>query len=166
MNRPATVSRVTTSDVSEPFAQPRVAAGVLFFDEAGKVLLAKPTYKPGWEIPGGYLHPGETPREGAAREVKEELAITPPLGDLLVADWAPNAAEGDKLLFVFDGGRLPEAVREQISVDGKEISEYAYHHADEIDTLLIPRLARRVHAAVDAKGAGHTIYLEHGKRLG
>ncbi|MFG2694678.1 NUDIX domain-containing protein [Kitasatospora sp. NPDC048407] len=33
----------------------------------------KPTCKPGWEIPGGYLRAGETPSDGAAREVKEEL---------------------------------------------------------------------------------------------
>jgi hypothetical protein len=28
------------------------------------------------------------------------------LRPLLVADWAPHPDEGDKLLFVFDGGRL------------------------------------------------------------
>ncbi|NBM14457.1 NUDIX hydrolase [Streptomyces sp. GC420] len=156
---------MTTTEASEPIAQPRVAAGALFFDEAGGVLLAKPTYKPGWEIPGGYLHPGETPHEGTAREVKEELGISPPIGSLLVADWAPHPAEGDKLLFIFDGGQLPEAIREQITVDGREISEYAFHHPDEIDALLIPRLARRVHAALDARAAGRTAYLEHGQRL-
>jgi 8-oxo-dGTP pyrophosphatase MutT (NUDIX family) len=79
---------------------------VLLFDQAGRVLLVHPTYKPGWEIPGGYLHPGETPREGAARELKEELDLTTPIGRLLVADWAPHPFEGDKLLFVFDGGTL------------------------------------------------------------
>ncbi|BBA98404.1 hypothetical protein RVR_4568 [Actinacidiphila reveromycinica] len=42
-------------------------------------------YKPGWEIPGGYLHPGETPSEGAARELKE-LGLTTPIGRLHVAD--------------------------------------------------------------------------------
>jgi 8-oxo-dGTP diphosphatase len=163
VNKTANVSRVTSTGTPEPVAQPRVAAGVLFVDEAGGVLLAKPTYKPGWEIPGGYLHPGETPRQGAAREVAEELGIAPPIGQLLVADWAPHPAEGDKLLFIFDGGQLPDGVREQITVDGKEISEYAYHRPDQIDALLIPRLARRVHAALDARAANRTTYLEHGQ---
>jgi 8-oxo-dGTP diphosphatase len=46
---------------------------VLFRDAAGRVLLVKPTYKNGWEIPGGYVDAGESPRAAAAREVKEEL---------------------------------------------------------------------------------------------
>ncbi|MEV4616767.1 NUDIX hydrolase [Kitasatospora sp. NPDC049258] len=85
---------MSDTEPNEAVAQPRTAAGVLFFDEAGRVLLVKPTYKPGWEIPGGYLHPGETPSEGAAREVEEELGITPPVGRLLVADWAPIRPRG------------------------------------------------------------------------
>ncbi|MEV7777848.1 NUDIX hydrolase [Kitasatospora sp. NPDC088351] len=151
-----------TLDAPEAVAQPRTAAGVLFFDEADRVLLVKPTYKPGWEIPGGYLHPGETPSEGAAREVKEELGITPPIGHLLIADWAPHPTEGDKLLFVFDGGVLPADELERITVDQVEIGEYAFHPSDQLDELLIPRLARRVHAAWAAWTHSETVYLEHG----
>ncbi|MFE2722005.1 NUDIX domain-containing protein [Kitasatospora sp. NPDC059327] len=153
---------MTDSQGHEAVAQPRAAAGVLFFDEADRVLLVKPTYKLSWEIPGGYLHPGETPSEGAAREVKEELGITPLLGRLLVADWAPHPTEGDKLLFVFDGGLLPAEEQAQINLDGVEVGEYAFHTADQIDVLLIPRLARRVHAALAAGSCSGTAYLEHG----
>ncbi len=46
-------------------ATPRVAAGVLFRDAAGRVLLVKPTYKDGWEIPGGYVERGESPHAAA-----------------------------------------------------------------------------------------------------
>ncbi|GAA2751077.1 NUDIX hydrolase [Kitasatospora cinereorecta] len=156
---------MSDSDVHEAVAQPRTAAGVLFFDESGRVLLVKPTYKPGWEIPGGYLHPGETPSEGAAREVKEELGITPPIGRLLVADWAPHPTEGDKLLFVFDGGTLSSEWLAEVKVDGVEISEYAFHPLDQVDVHLIPRLARRVHAAHAAHTNSATAYLEHGTSL-
>jgi hypothetical protein len=31
-----------------------MSAGVLFFDEAGRLLIVEPTYKPNWEIPGGW----------------------------------------------------------------------------------------------------------------
>lgn len=166
LHPPTKVTAVNTAQDHEPVAQPRVAAGVLFFDASGHVLLVKPTYKDGWEIPGGYLHPGETPTEGAAREVLEELGITPPVGRLLVADWAPHPAEGDKLLFVFDGGVLADEHRETIVLDGTEIGEYAFHPASEIDSLLIPRLARRVHAALLARSQARTAYLEHGAPLG
>ncbi|WP_097235828.1 NUDIX domain-containing protein [Streptomyces sp. 1331.2] len=153
---------MSDSHSHEVVAQPRTAAGVLFFDEDDRVLLVKPTYKPGWEIPGGYLHAGETPSEGAAREVKEELGITPPIGRLLVADWAPHPTEGDKLLFVFDGGVLPADELDLITVDQVEIGEYAFHTTDQLDVLLIPRLARRVHAGCAARAKSETVYLEHG----
>ena len=43
---------VTTAQ-GDRFATPGVAAGVLCHDAAERVLLVKPTYKDGWEIPGG-----------------------------------------------------------------------------------------------------------------
>ncbi|MGE7433977.1 NUDIX domain-containing protein [Kitasatospora sp. NPDC001175] len=153
---------MTDTQSAEAVAQPRVAAGVLFFNTSGHVLLVKPTYKEGWEIPGGYVHPGETPVEGATREVLEELGIKPPIGQLLVADWAPHPREGDKLLFVFDGGVLADDLREQIIPDATEIGDYAFHRADDLDSLLIPRLARRVHAAINARESSRTDYLEQG----
>ncbi|MFJ9606404.1 NUDIX domain-containing protein [Kitasatospora sp. NPDC101176] len=153
---------MSDSQPPEVVAQPRTAAGVLFFDEDDRVLLVKPTYKPGWEIPGGYLHAGETPSEGAAREVKEELGITPPIGRLLVADWAPHPTEGDKLLFVFDGDVLSADELDNITVDQVEIGEYAFHTTAQLAALLIPRLARRVHAACAARTQSGTVYLEHG----
>ncbi|MFE6867851.1 NUDIX domain-containing protein [Kitasatospora sp. NPDC057692] len=153
---------MSDSQPHEVVAQPRTAAGVIFFDEDDRILLVKPTYKPGWEIPGGYLHAGETPSEGAAREVKEELGITPPIGRLLVADWAPHPTEGDKLLFVFDGGILPADELARITVDLVEINEYAFHPTDQLEALLLPRLARRVHAAITARTQSEIAYLEHG----
>jgi 8-oxo-dGTP diphosphatase len=149
---------------AEPFATPRVAAGILYFNAARQILLVDPTYKQMWELPGGYLQPGESPTEALRRELIEELGVALPVGQLLVADWAPREGEGDKLLFVFDGGVLTQAQIASITVDGKEISEFAFHDRGDVDRLLIPRLARRVHAALDAREHGATLYLEHGRR--
>lgn len=44
----------------EPTAE-TVAAGVLLFDEQNRVLLVDPTYKAGWEFPGGVVERGEAP---------------------------------------------------------------------------------------------------------
>ncbi|MEV6793642.1 NUDIX hydrolase [Streptomyces sp. NPDC051320] len=69
-------------------ATPLMAAGALFFDEAGHVLLVEPTYKDYRDIPGGYVEQGESPLQACVRELREELDITPPIGRLLAMDWA------------------------------------------------------------------------------
>ncbi|MEV6034622.1 NUDIX hydrolase [Nonomuraea sp. NPDC052116] len=146
-----------------PFAQARAAAGALFFDEVGHVLLVRPTYKSYMDIPGGYVEPGETPHQACVREVREELSIQPAIGRLLVVDWAPHPQEGDKVLFVFDGGTLDSEVIKQIRFADNELSAYEFHRVDEADDLLIERLARRIKAAATARARGAMVYLEHGR---
>ncbi|WP_249375359.1 NUDIX hydrolase [Streptomyces sp. I05A-00742] len=145
-------------------ARPRMAAGALFFDEEGRVLLVRPSYKPKWEIPGGYVESGESPLDACRREVAEELGITPPIGPLLVVDWAPSDAEGDKVLFVFDGGLLDPGQFRKIKPAADELLEARFQPAEAIEDLLIPRLTRRVRQAVAARDAAHFRYLEHGQR--
>ncbi|MFF9896145.1 NUDIX domain-containing protein [Streptomyces longispororuber] len=145
-------------------ARPRMAAGALFFDEQGRVMLLEPTYKDYRDIPGGYVDAGESPLEACVREVREELGITPGIGRLLAVDWAPSPAEGDKVLFLFDGGALPAQLQEQIRLQRSEIKAYTFHNLDDIDSLTIPRLARRVRAAVSARADGQVAYLEHGQQ--
>lgn len=151
-----------TEDQTPPMARPRVAAGALFFDEQGRVLLVKPTYKEGWEIPGGYVEPGETPIEACEREIKEELGLDRKVERLLVVDWAPSAKEGDKVLFVFDGGELPASERAAIALPPDELAASEFHDIAELHELMIERLARRVAAAVQARQTAVTRYLEHG----
>ena len=145
-----------------PMARPRVAAGALFFDGEDRVLLVKPTYKEGWDIPGGYVEPGETPREACEREIAEELGIRPGIGRLLVADWAPSQAEGDKILFVFNGGEMAPHVAADVVLPDDELSDWRFHDEADLEAALVPRLARRVVAALDARRKTSTTYLEHG----
>lgn len=97
---------MTENEHEAKMAHPRMAAGALFFDETDRVLLVEPTYKDYWDIPGGYVEDGESPLQACVREVHEELGIKPAIGRLLLVDWAPNPGEGDKVLYLFDGGRL------------------------------------------------------------
>ena len=147
-----------------PMATPRMASGALIRDGIGGVLLVRPTYKPGWEIPGGYVEPGESPAAACARELVEEIGWHRPIADLLVVDWAPHPHEGDKLLFVFDGGLLPAADAGLLIPDGAEISQISFHPASALHALMPDRLTRRVALALDAVHEGRTIYAEHGHR--
>lgn len=143
-------------------AHPRMAAGALFFDEAGRVLLVEPAYKDYLDIPGGYVERGESPLQACAREVQEELGIAPPIGRLLAVDWAPNPGEGDKVLYLFDGGALGDQDRERIQLQAQELRGYAFHHVEALSELTIPRLARRITAAAEVRSGGAVAYLEHG----
>jgi 8-oxo-dGTP diphosphatase len=153
-----------TTNPADSFARPRVAAGVLFFDDRDRVLLVVPSYKEYRDIPGGYVEHGETPRQAAIREVEEELAITPPIGRLIVADWAPNQTEGDKLLFIFDGGILTHEYLTRIQLDPEELTSYDFHDIADIHQLTIARLARRIVRGQAARQDGATRYLEHGEQ--
>ncbi len=41
----------------------RMGAGAIVRDPSGRVLIVKPTYKEGWELPGGAVEDGESPAE-------------------------------------------------------------------------------------------------------
>jgi 8-oxo-dGTP pyrophosphatase MutT (NUDIX family) len=155
-----------TSQPDPPFVRPRVAAGVLFLDDTDQVLLVVPSYKDFLDLPGGYVEPGESPRAAARREVREELAIEPSVGRLLVADWWLDSADGqggEKLLFVFAGDHLTPTQLAAVAVDGEEVVGYRFHPVADLGTVTIPRLANRIRHAVAAHHAGTTRYLEDGQ---
>ena len=143
-------------------ATPRVAAGVLYRDGAGRVLLVKPTYKDGWDLPGGYVEPGESPSAAARREVVEEVGTELPVRGMLLVDRAPHPAEGDKILFVFDGGVLTDKDYERITPDGGEIRQAVFHAPDALGLLMPDRLVRRAPSALLAPAGQGDQYAENG----
>ncbi|MEV3965721.1 NUDIX hydrolase [Nocardia sp. NPDC050193] len=140
----------------------RLAAGALFVRTGAggdEVLLVHKTYGVGWDIPGGYVEPGESPAQACRREVAEELGIDRSPGRLLVHDWAPNPGEGDKVLYVFDGGGIDDRA---IVLQAAELDHWEWVRTDRLDERVVARLSRRLRCALAARARGVSLYLERG----
>ncbi|MEU2184447.1 NUDIX hydrolase [Streptomyces thermolilacinus] len=145
-----------------------LAAGVLLFDDQDRVLLVDPTYKPGWEFPGGVVERGEAPARAAVREVAEEtgleLAAVP---KLLVVDWEPPkppAYGGLRLLF--DGGRLTGAQADRVLLPGSELRGWRFATEAEAADMLPPVRYERLRWALRARERGTVLNLEAGVPVG
>lgn len=151
----------------EPTAE-TLAAGVLLFDEQDRVLLVDPTYKPGWEFPGGVVERGEAPARAAMREVAEELGIE--LGEvprLLVVDWEPPRPPGyGGLRLLFDGGRLHSGTARQVLLPGSELRDWRFVSEQEAAELLPPTRSERLRWALRARERGTVLNLEAGIPVG
>jgi 8-oxo-dGTP diphosphatase len=147
-----------------PFVLPRIPAssGALIFDSRGRLLIANPTYKAHWTIPGGIMEAdGETPWEACRREVREEVGLTVENGHLVAVDFLrPRPGKPGGMRFLFDCGVLPDAELDSITLQLEELSEHRLADPDEALVLLSGPLRRRVGAAL----AGETcVYLEDGR---
>ncbi|WP_405926583.1 NUDIX domain-containing protein [Streptomyces sp. NBC_00035] len=151
----------------EPTAE-TVAAGVLLFDEQDRVLLVDPTYKAGWEFPGGVVESGEAPARAGIREVAEETGLQ--LDDvpaLLVVDWEPPAPPGfGGLRLLFDGGRLDDAAVRSLLLPGPELRDWRFVSEQEAADLLPPVRYERLRWALRARERGAALYLEAGIPVG
>jgi 8-oxo-dGTP pyrophosphatase MutT (NUDIX family) len=176
----ARVLRVTASENTAPaasavlpmeqyvagLARKRMAAGVLFRDSPGRVLLVEPSYKSNWEIPGGAVEADESPWATATRELAEELGWDNPLGRLLVVDYVrPQDSRPEGVVFVFDGGVLDETDLGGMVFPDSEIVSAGFHTLEEARRKVKPLLADRLAAALEAVEQGVTVLCEQGQRV-
>ena len=76
---------------------------------------------------------------------------------------APIESEGDKILYVFDCGEIGDA--SQIKLRDSEIDLWKWVPISEVAKYAIPRLARRLARAYEARQTGIPLYLEHGEPI-
>ena len=130
------------------------SAGALIFDQAGRLLILKPTYKTGWTIPGGVMEAdGETPWDACRREVRS--------GWRACVDFRlSRPGQPGGIRFLFDCGPADDAALAAITVQPEEIAEYRLVPLDTALTLLRPPIRRRVRAVSRHR---RFVYLENGR---
>lgn len=144
-------------------ARKRMAATAFFRDEAGRVLLVNPVYKPTWDLPGGAVEAEESPHAACHREVTEELGLDRPPGRVLAVDWVPSRPERPEgLIVVYDGGVLSEEDVKKIVLADGELAGFAFVAPGDVAGLVTPLLARRVASCLDAVEAGAVASLDNG----
>ena len=153
-----------TAVMNSVTARKRVIAHLLVTAPDGRVCVLETTFKPDFELPGGILELGESPRAGLAREIQEELSTELAIGRLLVVDWlAPYLGWEDAVELIFDGGELasPDVLRPDL----KEIRAAHWLEPEAAIARMAPFAKGRLGAALDARAARACYYLEAGVRI-
>ncbi len=145
-------------------ARKRVISHLLLTDAAGRVCVLETTFKPDFELPGGILEPGESPRVGLIREAIEELDHQVSVGRLLVVDWlAPFLGWDDAVELIFDGGQFFSP--HLLHPDGHEIRAVHWLEPTAAIATMAPFAQGRLRAAIEARKLDRTLYLEAGQRI-
>lgn len=114
---------------------PKVSADAAVFDDEGRVLLQRRTDDGTWCLPGGYVEPGEAPRETVVRETREETGLRAEPNELVDVDtrkpgeYGPHGLVVHVYLCTPDGG-TPEVSREGEAVGYRAVDAVSKWHKD------------------------------------
>ena len=145
----------------------RAISQMLMRDAEDRVLVCRLTYKKDWDLPGGVIEVGESPQLAVSREIKEELGLDAPAGDLLLTDWLPPwGGWDDALCLVFDGGVWDPAITETLTLQPREIAGVEFLPVDELEGKATDFTLRRIRAALGNLRGGTAPYTESGRTDG
>ena len=102
------------------------------FDQQGRVLVLHHTYRRRypWGVPGGWLGAGETPEDGALRELREETGFDGRVEALVwLGGGVPQAQIGIAYLVSLTGGRFRA---------NAEVDSHAFAPIDDLPPDMLP----------------------------
>lgn len=140
-----------------------MGSGVLLFDNEGRLLILKPTYKPHWTMPGGVVDVNESPRQACKREIKEEIGLYIKNLRFICVDYkSPEGKKPESLQFYFYGGKLSSSKIKEIRLQANELESFKFETINSAKRLLSPAMARRLPKCMIAIKTGKAVCLENG----
>ncbi|MFF3337822.1 NUDIX domain-containing protein [Streptomyces flavidovirens] len=167
LNSPSPLTMPSAEEAPAYYAAqpaPLVTATGLVVDTLGRVLVLTPSGKNHLELPGGLITDMESPEEGLARELKEKLGLSVPVGRLLAVDCDAPAERGRALVaHTHLVGPLNKQQTAATSLAGGEIDGTRWSPPEEALGLLPERIAARLRAGLAAWHTGSVAHLVDGR---
>ncbi len=105
----------------------------------GQILLVKNSYRRDYTLPGGYVRPDETPEQGAARELREEVGVEVSPSALRLAYSETKPYENRRDHVTICEVELEHAI--DFAVDNREVVWAGFRRPDEVLALpIVPHL--------------------------
>jgi len=126
----------------------RLGVRTLVTDEAGRILLVRHSYRPGWHFPGGGVKKWETLPEAAIRETEEEAGVRIRRLDRLVGVYANFGIGYCDHVALFTASDWHPAAGESL-----EIAEVRFFSPDQVPADASPPTQRRLGEVLGGKPA-------------
>lgn len=127
-----------------------MGAQALVLDEQSRVLLIRPTYKPGWHFPGGGVERNETASLAVRRELEEEAGVIAQSDPELFSLYANfKAFPSDHVaLFLVRQWRQPK-----VPEPNREIAEVGFFARRSLPPGTVGAVHRRLAEVIDGRTA-------------
>jgi len=135
----------------QTLAKRHTASGAFIFNDQNQLLILKPSYKDGWNLPGGVTDEFESPYQTVIRECKEETNLNIEIKDLVLVDYIQEIIKDKKYDHVeFYFTVIVENISD-IQIDNEEIIDYKFIDIKEAKDFLSPKYNQRLQAVLQAQ---------------
>ena len=110
----------------------------------------KNSYRRDYTLPGGYVRPDETPEQGAARELREEVGVEVSPSDLRLAYSETKLYENRQDHVTICEVQLDAPI--EFEVDNREVVWAGFRRPDEVMSLpIVPHLREYLEAVRESR---------------